>query len=511
MDISCMPNEVLCRIFDLLPWSNRKRISLVCSRWNEIVNSDRYLRQTKLVLYNYSKVQFFSGVEEELLNKQKVIEFHSSAMLDTKELLLTVAQSFPSGEAAVECIDLFLRSDHEQLFNLVISNLPKLTWLKSLRILANEALKAYKDGLPIHSAILEKLKLTFYQNTPCILITPRLRSLDMVIRHANDMNVLRGVSGQLRELTVNFQSKDLLVELFLCSFENLEKLHLSIENDKYLPYIVSPSAAITWDDIQICTGSIGNLRCLEVVDKCNMLRHNYLKVFVYAKELTHLTVNYIHLDSMVVDFITTFRNLQYLNLRGCSTTGEPLILDLPNLRELLMPYKHYSMLPCTNLNHLRTLSYSSSQKNHAHFVQKITKTFTNLETLNLLNFDYELSSDSFKHLDELKFLKTLTIRDMSVSNQIFARCPLLSTLRKLELKTVVTEISLLTYLPLKMPHLYKLNIENCFFYIISNDHSSEHLSFGKLRERMPRCRVSTVDSTVFTNEHYDQNPIYIPG
>ncbi|EAT39842.1 AAEL008395-PA [Aedes aegypti] len=236
-------------------------------------------------------------------------------MLDTDELLSTINEAFPSGEAVVECIDLFLRSDHEQLCNLVIVNLPKLKHLKRLNILANEGFRTLNRELQIESETLEKLKLSFYQNTPCHLQTPNLRSLDLVIRYPSDSNLLHAVSQQLKELTVTFQSKDLVAQLFLCSFGNLEKLNISIENDKYLPYTVS-----------------------------------------------------------------------------------------------------------------RTL-----------------------------------------------------------------------------------EISLLDCFPDKFRHLYKLDINNCFFYIFTTDESKTSITFGRLRTLMPRCRISTIDSTVFTNEQYDQNPIYIPG
>lgn len=512
MEINCFPSEVLCCVFDFLSWTDRKRASLVCRRWNGIINSDRYLRQTKLVLYNYTKVQFFSGVEVGFINTQRNIEFHSSAMLDTEEMLTTISEAFPSGEAVVECVDLFLRSDHEQLCNLVIVNLPKLKQLKRLNILANEGFRTLNDGLHIESQTLEFLKLSFYQNTPCHLHTPKLKSLNLVIRHPSDRDLLHAVSQQLNELTVTFQSKDLVAQLFLCNFENLEKLHISIENDKYLPYTVSPTHATSWNELKVFTDSIRRLKTLEVVDKCNMLRHNYLKVFTHAEHLEHLTVNYIILDWTIVEFISCFKNLRYLNLRGCSTAGEPIHLDLPRLKELLMPYKHYATLPCTNLYHLTTLSYSSSQKNHAQFIQKITKTFTNLRTLTFLNFDYELSPNSFEFLDNLKLLRKLTIREMSVSNQLFINCPKLSSLQKLRLNTIVTEISLLECLPQKFQQLYKLNIDNCFFFIFTTtEAANKPITFAQLRNRMPRCRISTTDSTVFTNEQYDQNPIYIPG
>ncbi|XP_065074340.1 uncharacterized protein LOC135698351 [Ochlerotatus camptorhynchus] len=511
MDINCFPSEVLCCIFDFLSWTDRKRTSLVCRRWNGIINSDRYLRQAKLVLYNYTKVQFFSGVEVGLINIQRNIEFHSSAMLDTEEILTTVSEAFPSGEAVVECVNLFLRSDHEQLCNLVIVNLPKLKQLKRLNILANEGFRTLNKGLQIESQTLEYLKLSFYQHTPCHLHTPNLTSLNIVARYQSDSDLLHAVSRQLSELTVIFQSKDLVAQLFLCNFENLEKLHITIENDKYLPYTVSPTPVSSWNELNVFIGSIRRLKTLEVVDKCNMLRHNYLKVFTHAENLEYLTVNYIILDWTIVEFISYFKKLQYLNLRGCSTAGEPIRLDLPHLKELLMPYKHYSTLPCTNLCHLTTLSYSSSQKNHAQFIHQVTKTFTNLRTLNLLNFDYELSSCAFEFLDHLRLLKTLTIRDMSVSNQLFINCPQLPSLQKLDLNTIVTEISLLECFPQKFRHLYKLNIDNCFFYIFTTDETKNQITFAQLRNRMPRCRISTIDSTVFTNEQYDQNPIYIPG
>ncbi|XP_055531959.1 uncharacterized protein LOC129722517 [Wyeomyia smithii] len=498
MDISCFPNEVLCRIFDFLPWSDRKNMLLVCSRWNEICNSDRYLRQTKLVLYNYSKVQFFSGVEASLLNTQRNIEFHSSAMLDTEELLSVIAEAFPTGESAVESVDLFLRSNHEQLFSLVIQNLPVLKQLKHLNILANEGFKTFHKGLEIRSDTLETLKLSFYRNTTCCVLTPKLRCLNLVIRHLSDITVLNSVSSQLFELTVNFQSKDLVTKLFLCNFTNLTKLHLSIENDKYLPYTVAPSV-LSWHEIQIFLNSIKGLKSLEIVDKCNMLRHNYLNVFLCAEALTHLTINYTTLDAVIVEFISNFKNLRILNLQGCSTAGDPVSIDLPKLQKLLMPYKHYSILPCTNLYHLTTLYYSSSQKNHSQYIHQITNTFINLKTLIFSNFDYDLSYDSFQFLDRLKRLKSLTIRDMSVSNQLFANCPTLVALRKLTIKTVVTEISLIECLSDKLPHLHQLNIDNCFFYFSSGDQSRKQFSFDILRKQMPHCRISTIASKVFTN------------
>ncbi|XP_053688012.1 uncharacterized protein LOC128737408 [Sabethes cyaneus] len=498
MDISCFPNEVLCHIFDFLSWSDRRNTSLVSRQWYAINNSDRYLRQTKLVLYNYSKVQFFSGVAASLLRTQRNIEFHSSAMLDTEQLLSAMEEALPSGESAVESVDLFLRSNHEQVSCLVIQNLPRLKQLKSLSILANEGFKTFQNRLEIRNDTLETLKLSFYRNTTCYVRTPKLRCLNIVIRHLNDITVLNAVCQQLSELIITFQSKDLVTKLFLCNFKNLTKLNLCIENDKYLPYTVAPSV-LSWQEIQTFLDSIKGLKTLEIVDKCNILRHNYLNVFVCAEALTHLTINYTTVDANMVEFISQFKNLRMLNLQGCSTGGDPISINLPKLQTLLMPYKHYSNLPCTNLQHLTTLHYSSSQKNHSQFIHQITSTFTSLKNLIFSNFDYELSYDSFQFLDRLPRLESLTIRDMSVSSQLFCNCPVLTALRKLTVKTIVTEISLIECFPDKIPHLYKLNIDNCFFYIFSRDSTKEPFTFDILRRHMPRTRISTIASKVFTN------------
>ncbi|XP_058463451.1 uncharacterized protein LOC131437851 isoform X2 [Malaya genurostris] len=436
---------------------------------------------------------------------QKNIEFHSNAMLDTEELMAAIRESFPSGLAAAESVDLFLRSDHEQLINIVIQNLYNLKQLISLNILANEGFKTFENGLEIRNDTLQRLKLSFYQSTPCHVLVPKLTSLNLVVRHMNDINLLKSICEQLRELTINFQSKELVPKLFLCNFKNLIKLRLAIENDKYLPYTISPTN-ISWQGTQIFLDTIKDLKYLEIIDKCNMIRHNYLKVFASAESLSHLTINYIILDSSMVEFISNFRKLRYLNLRGCSTAGESIVLDLPSLQELLMPYKHYSTLPCTNLHQLTTLSYSSSQKNHAQFLQQIAERFTNLTTLNLLNFDYELSCESFLFLNRLQSLHTLTIRDMSVSNYLFTHCPTLQSLQKLVLHTIVTEISLVKAIPEKFPRLYKLNIDNCFFYVFTRENFKNHITFDHLKHRMPLCRISTVGSTVFTNEQYDETP-----
>uniref|UniRef100_A0A182IZF0 F-box domain-containing protein n=1 Tax=Anopheles atroparvus TaxID=41427 RepID=A0A182IZF0_ANOAO len=361
---------VLCRIFDYLPWKDRQRVSLVCCRWNDIINTDHYMRRQKLVLYNYSKAKFFSGVGVELLNRQKHIELNSNAMLDTEELLQTIGESFGGGEAMVTSLSLFLRSEHRLAFGLVVVNLPNLAHLKELNISANEALRT---GVRIESACLEKLYISFYQNSRCTLYTPKLHTLHLTVRYRSEIDLLRSISAQLVELQVSFISKDHVTTLFDCNVSSLKRLSISLRSDKYIVYNVSPVLLRPLDREGVFARTIVGLESLEVVNVCNILDISFLQMFVHARSLKGLIMNYIKLNVEVNQLINGFQLLR--------------------------------------------------------------------------------------------------------------------------------EVSMLEAIPVRFPALQSYVIENCFLYLIPDDHGKFDMTFDAFRRLMPYCCVSTKDSTIFTAKH----------
>ncbi|XP_053670430.1 uncharacterized protein LOC128720761 [Anopheles nili] len=496
MNLNLFPNEVLCCIFDYLPWKDRQRVSLVCSRWNSIINSNHYLRRQKLVLYNYNKAKFFSGVGVELLNRQHAIEFNSNAMLDTEELLDTIDRSLSSGAAMVKSLSLLLRSEHKLAFGLVVANIPKLTYLTELNISANEALT---NGVHIDSACLEKINISFYQNSLCKLNTPRLHTLHLTVRYRSEMNLLSTISSQLIELKVSFISKDHVAQLFDCDFSSLKELDISLKNDKYIMYSVSPVHKRRLDRKGVFAETIVGLETLRIIDFCNIFENDFLRMFTYAKSLKALTINNFKLVNEVKELINGFENLSYLNLEGCQRMDETKKLTLPSLQTLVISYKQLSLFSVSQLSTLRTLYYFNTAKDQTHFIRQIAQVFANLTFLCLQNFDNELDSNAFRNLNLLSKLRVLVIKNMSVSSQIFANCPMIPHLERLVTETIVTEVSILDAIPAKFPSLQTFVIKDCFLYLIPKESAKFYTTFDELRRQMPYCRISTKESTIFNN------------
>ncbi|XP_052889411.1 uncharacterized protein LOC128297759 [Anopheles moucheti] len=496
MDLNSLPNEVLCCIFDYLPWKDRQRVSLVCSRWNDIINSVHYLRRQKLVLYNYGKAKFFSGVGVQLLCRQKSIEFYSNAMLDTEELLDTIIKSFSTGSAMVQSLSLFLRSEHKLAFGLVVANIPNLLHLTELKISANEALT---NGVHIDSACLEKINISFYQNSLCRLNTPRLHTLHLTVRYRSEMDLLSTVSAQLIELKVSFISKDHVAQLFGCDFSSLKALSILLENDKYISYSVSPVLLRPLDRTGIFSRSIVGLETLRIVDICNIFDFEFLQMFSYAKSLKALTINYFKLVGEVSELINGFKGLTCLNLEGCRKMDAAKTLELPGLQTLVMPYKQLSLFSGTPMSMLTTLYYNNAAKDQTNFVKQIANAFTNLTFLCLQHFDNELDTNAFLHLNLLTKLRALVIQNMSVNSHIFVNCPTMLQLERLVMDTIVTEVSILDVIPARFPSLQTFVISNCFLYLIPKDSAKCYMTFDDLRRQMHCCRISTKDSTIFTN------------
>uniref|UniRef100_A0A182YC54 F-box domain-containing protein n=1 Tax=Anopheles stephensi TaxID=30069 RepID=A0A182YC54_ANOST len=497
MNLNSFPNEVLCYIFDYLPWKDRQRVSLVCSRWNGIINSVHYLRRQKLVLYNYGKAKFFSGVGVQLLCRQKSIEFYSNAMLDTEELLDTIVKSFSTGSAEVQSLSLYLRSEHKVAFGLVVANIPNLLHLTELKISANEALT---NGVQIDSACLEKVNISFYQNSLCRLNTPRLHTLHLTVRYRSEMDLLSTVSAQLIELKVSFISKDHVAQLFGCDFSSLKVLNILLKNDKYISYSVSPVHLRPLDRTGVFARSIVRLETLRIADICSIFDFEFLQMFSHAKALKSLTINYFKLIGDVSELINGFKQLTYLNLEGCQRMDATKKLDLPGLQTLVMPYKQLALFTGGSpMTMLTTLYYNNTAKDQTNFVKQIATAFTNLTFLCLQYFDNELDSNAFLHLNLLTKLRVLVIENMSVSSQIYANCPTVPQLERLVMDTIVTEVSILDTVPARFPSLQTFVISNCFLYLIPTDSAKRYMTFDELRRQMPCCRISTKDSTIFTN------------
>uniref|UniRef100_A0A182KEV7 F-box domain-containing protein n=1 Tax=Anopheles christyi TaxID=43041 RepID=A0A182KEV7_9DIPT len=504
MNLNTFPNEVLCSIFDYLSWKDRQRVSLVCHRWNAIINSDHYLRNQKLVLYNYNKAKFFSGVSVELLSRQKNIAFFSNAMLDTEELLDTIIGTFSGGKAMVRSLSLFLRSEH-RLARMVVDNIPNLHHLIELNISDNEALPY---GVLIDSESLEKLNISFYQNSVCRLSTPRLHTLHLTVRYPSEMELISTISPQLIELKVLFISKDHVAKLFRCDFRSLKALNISLKNDKYISYSVSPVHLRPLEREAIFAQTIVGLETLRIVDMCNIFDIDFLKMFAYARSLKALTINYFKMVTEVFELINGFKGLenvmlimlwQYLNLEGCQKTDDARRLALPCLQTLVMPYKQLSLFSSTQLHTLTTLYYNNTTKDQTLFIKQIADAFTNLTFLCLQHFDNELDPNAFLHLNLLTKLRVLVIENMSVSSHIFQNCPTVPQLQRLVMDTIVTEVSMLDVIPARFPALQTLVISNCFLYLIPQDSAKYYTTFDELRRQMACCRISTKDSTIFTN------------
>ncbi|XP_041784007.1 uncharacterized protein LOC121599922 [Anopheles merus] len=350
MNFNSFPNEVLCSIFDYLPWKDRQRVSLVCRRWNAIINSDHYLRGQKLVLYNYNKAKFFSGVEVELLNRQKKYRLLLERHRRQRHGPLAVTVSTVGASAG----------------RLVVDNIPNLRHLTELKISANEGLT---NGVLIDSASLEKLNISFYQSSVCQLVTPRLHTLHLTVRYPSEMELIGTISAQLVELKVSFISKDHVAKLFRCDFRSLKTLNISLKNDKYIAYSVSPVHLRPLEREAIFAQTIVGLETLRIVDICNIFDIDFLKMFAYAKSLKALTINYFKLVSEVSELINGFKGLEYLNLEGCQRMDDSKRLHLPCLQTLVMPYKQLCLFSATQLDTLTTLYYNNTTKDQTLLIK----------------------------------------------------------------------------------------------------------------------------------------------
>ncbi|XP_065074350.1 uncharacterized protein LOC135698361 [Ochlerotatus camptorhynchus] len=275
-----LPNEVLENVFQYLDFKNRKNLSLVCSRWNYVLLSERYLRKHAILHIEGCRVldgktQFRREYEalSIKLNRQ-----YCNEMAKNLRLIYTICAS-----------PVYLRVENlctDQRFGLIfdtvyfshenIENLHLIGTCKTEKGFLCSTLNNLKV-LKVESNYVEYFRL----------IAPNLVELYLYVCSEEHMDLLPQFADQLKKLDIVFDSKDIyylynlkfphITDLsvdrklkgmtkseqdisiaFYKRFKQLQKLKLSVKFiDSYVMQMISTSISnLTELTLQVIEGTI---------------------------------------------------------------------------------------------------------------------------------------------------------------------------------------------------------------------------------------------------------------
>ncbi|XP_053689796.1 uncharacterized protein LOC128738575 [Sabethes cyaneus] len=390
-----LPNEILENIFQYMDFKNRRKLSPVCTRWNNVLLSDQYLR------------------------KNVIVHIEGCRLLDAK---MTFSRTYPALSLKLE----------SQFFNEMMKNLrlingfnPRPTFLRLDNRSSDQQLGWVLDNLFFSLEDVSELHLSgtcktdrgvclvFLNNLKILKLeaahveyfrvgAPNLTELSLLVRSEEHMDILHQFAEQLIKLTVVFDSKDgyyfynlkfpRLIELtvdrslkgmikseqdisiaFFRRLKQLTRLHLLVKFiDSYVMQEIYESVPNLVElKLEVCEGTI---------ELSNVSKLIHLEKMTIAAEKVNL-------------LNTKPPNLKQLTL-GSETTGagtfvyafENLML-LDNLRSLaLHNVKFYpevlKLTPTYNVVTMSVTHYKRLLENH---LQIIVKRFPALQRLKIVD------------------------------------------------------------------------------------------------------------------------------
>ncbi|XP_062564181.1 uncharacterized protein LOC134227015 [Armigeres subalbatus] len=364
-----LPNEILEHIFQYLDFKNRRNLSLVCNRWNEVLLSERYLR--KHVILHIEGCRLLDGKTYFRRNYEalsiKLENQYSSEMTKNLRLVNSVCPN-PA----------HLRIDNlssDQRFALIFSNtFFSFENVEQLHLIGT--CKTEKGYLCTSFDNLKVLKIETSYVEYFRLIAPQLTELYLYVCSEDHMDLLPQFADQLLKLTLVFDNKDIYY-FFNLNFPQIRELSI----DRRLKGMTKSEQDI----------SIMFFRRLKQLRKL------------------HLTVKFI--DSYVMQMISTsLSNLTELTLLVSEGTIElSNISKLIKLEKLKIEAEKFNLLNA-KFPHLRQLSLGSPDLRSGAYVYAF-------ESLMIFNSLRMLALHNVKFYPEvLKLTPSYNVEYMYVTN-----------------------------------------------------------------------------------------------
>lgn len=308
--------QILENIFQHLDFKNRRNLSLVCRRWNEILLSERYLRRHVILHIEGCRLldgkAYFSRDYEAM--SIKLDNQYCNEMAKNLRLVNAIC-------ASPEYLRIDNRSN-DQRFALVFGNVFfGLENVEKLHLLGT--CKTEKGYLCSSLNNLKSLKIESTNVEYFRLIAPQLTELYLYVCSEDHMDLLPQFADQLIKLTVVFESKDiyyfynlnfsLLSELavdrrlkgmtkseqdisitFFRRLKQLQKLHLSVKFiDSYVLQMISTGMSnLTELSLTVSEGTIE----LSNINKLLMLQ----KLKIEAEKVNLLDAKFPHLRHLTL-------------------------------------------------------------------------------------------------------------------------------------------------------------------------------------------------------------------
>ncbi|XP_055624119.1 uncharacterized protein LOC129767360 isoform X2 [Toxorhynchites rutilus septentrionalis] len=197
-----LPNEILENIFKYLDLKNHVTLSLVCSRWNNILMSERYLKKHVVLHIEGGRV-----MDAKLIFRRKYDAL--SLKLDNQN-----ANKMMKNLKLVDNMcpyPLYLRIEN-------LSTDKRFGWMFEEIFFSHENLeelhivgtcKTEKGKLCVSFGNLKKLKIEAFYADCFRLYAPKLNEFHLLICSQNDLDLLAQFCEQLRKLTAVFSTRDL--------------------------------------------------------------------------------------------------------------------------------------------------------------------------------------------------------------------------------------------------------------------------------------------------------------
>ncbi|XP_058835901.1 uncharacterized protein LOC131692711 isoform X1 [Topomyia yanbarensis] len=378
-----LPNEILENIFQYLNLKERKRLSSVCCRWDEVLFSDQYLHRH--VVFNIEGCRLLDVKKPVKRYYQalslKIEDQFYNEMLKNLRLLNTVSPN-PT----------YLRLENwssDNRLGWIFENIfCNLEHIEELHLTGN--CRTEKGSFCAFLNNLNVLMINAYHIQYFRLSAPNLTELFLYIRSEDHLDLLSQFTDQLTKLSVVFDSKDgyyffnlnfpKLTELvidrhmkgmikseqnisiaFFKRLKQLKKLHFSIKFiDSYvMQEIYSSISNLTELKLQVCEGTI-ELSNVSKLIKLEKLAVSAEKVNLLSTKLPKL--KQLRLGSAEINNGTFVYGLENLMLQDSLR-----ILDLHNVKFFPEVLK---LTPVYNVRMIHISHYKRLQENHLQILVK---------------------------------------------------------------------------------------------------------------------------------------------
>lgn len=258
--------QILENIFSYLPFKDIRHLSQVCHIWNNVLRGFRFQRQLRVELQSDFK-QEISAASTRFLSNCKNLSIvqqynessncYSEAEGESDTLRL---QDACIAEQNIACIlfgtteleSLRLFSKYKSVKNILQDRLCMFSKLKELKLsfiydgntcqpsekvwhLESDSLEIFKIGLP-------------YSVGPLQLKAPNLKELHLTVSCDMLINLVEQYNSQLTILKINLIDIAALDKIMLCYFPCMEKLELSMYDDKEIQSSYAQTADRATDD-----------------------------------------------------------------------------------------------------------------------------------------------------------------------------------------------------------------------------------------------------------------------